>query len=191
MTGIQDDAEQLGYSHGVDRIYRNPYTPADEWNHSGVCYAAYEHGYNNGLKQADKSVETQPVVWPPFVPTVGAPAWCSSTFRDGKKFDGWAIVTGVDETKKIISALADDNGEPIQFTTDEFWGNKPPLSEVSLELTDDDGKTFIVGYGDFADLDDQTKFNKLFYITTEGEEVTIPLADVGLLLEAIKHVSRQ
>jgi hypothetical protein len=192
---MKDDANALGYQHGLAGENKNPFIPADEWNHDGELHGAYEHGFSQGAENVrfmaealtNNGVET---VSQTFVPAVGTPVWCKTTLYDNN-FDGWAIVTGVDQTGNIINVLTTYDGQPLQFTTDEFWEHRPPLEQVAVTLTDDDGKEFIVGYGEYADLDDNTKFNKLFYITADREEITIPLADVAPLLAAIKQVSRQ
>lgn len=201
MSDIRDSAEELGFSHGLTGENKNPFIPADEWNHDGFLYSAYEQGFSNGVSSvaamATALAENQqlsvpaPTSPPPSSPTVGTPVWCRSTLYDNESFAGWAIVTGVDQTGTIINVLTTYDGQPLQFTTDEFWPQQPPMEQLTVTLTDDDGNEFVVGYGDYADLDDNTKFSKLFYITTAHEEITLPLANVTSLVDAIKHVARQ
>lgn len=178
MGRTRDDAEQLGYAHGSDGIANhNPYIPADEWNHSGEMHQSYERGYANG-KTTIVSAHTK------FIPVAGEPIWCK-----GLGFEGWAIVQRVyPDSLEVVSA---NDGNLLHFLTNDYWPQKPPLPQFEEKFVDDAGDEVTVGYGDYADLDDTSKFDRLFYMSSGNEEITISLNDVTPLLEAIKKVSRQ
>ena len=186
----RDIAEQLGYANGLAWQHKNPYIPADEWNHDGVLHSAYERGYANGIANGmARASDTAP---PPdtFTPTVGTPVWCQVDLGQNNIYEGWGIVTSVELPTTWVT-IPNGNGGALHSSAIRVWERKPPLPQWEEKLLDDDGDEFVVGYGDYMDLDDDKKFNKLFYITTEKEEITIALADVTPLLEAIKKVSRQ
>lgn len=195
----KETATELGYQHGLIGENKNPYIPADEWNHDGNLHSWYERGFSQGVENvkfmaealSKNSAATSPQA---FMPTLGIPVWCSCEWA---KFDGWALVTKINvkpldaATNDYINVLTSHNGEPLEFTTNKFWERRPPLEQLEVKLIDDDGDEFVVGYGEYADLNDSAKFDKLFYVTSGKEEITIPLSNVAPLLEAIKKVSRQ